>query len=116
MSEYEPVSTFGWSQRKTAIVGLVALLPPLVYVIGTWGHPGHGRPFMFSNLWGPDSSHSTVGLILIFTGMIFSSMLSAGLGIWLAQRAGSRRIGWFLFVVGLALLVISLMTRQPYSG
>lgn len=116
MNEYEAWSTARWSRKKAAIVGLVALIPPLVYVIGTWNHPGHGRPFMFSNLWGPDSSHSTVGLILIFTGMIFSPMMAAGLGVWLAQQKGSAGIGWFLFVVGLGLLVINLMTRQPYAG
>ena len=113
MNEYEPVSTARWSAKRAKVIGLIALLPPLVYAIGTWNHPGHGRPFMFSNLWGPESSHSTVGLLLLFSGMIFSPMLAAGLGIWLAQRSGPQKIGWLLFVAGLALLVLNLMTRQP---
>ena len=116
MNEFDALATRGWSVGKLKVVGLLALVLPTLYVVGIWNHPGHGPPYMFSNLWGPESSHTTVGLFLVFTGMIFSPMIAAGLGIWLMRRSGSAIFGWFLFVAGLGLLVINLLTRQPYAG
>jgi len=98
------------SERALTVAGFAALAPAALYALAS----EHGRPFMLSFLYGPDSNHSTVGLLLLTLGLIVSPLLALGV----AWRLGRRRrsLALALGVLALLLLAAGLTAQQPYSA
>jgi len=96
--------------RKNLKLGIVALVPPSFYAAVT----DHGPPFMMSSLFGPNSNHSVIGLVILFVALILCPLAAMGLGLelWRSRRQLS---GTLLILSGLVLLIASLTITQPYS-
>lgn len=101
-------------ERRTWTVTLLLLVPPLVYTVAGFSTTGFGQPFMLSYLYGPDSSHTTIGLLILLFAKAVCPVAAAVLGIALA-KGGSRVGGVVIIVVAVGLLMLNLATRQPYS-
>lgn len=44
------------------------------------------------------------------------ALVASGLGTRLARWPDTKKMGWFALLVGQAMLLINLMTRQPHAG
>ena len=101
---------------RPAALGFLALMPALAYAVGTAASTGYGPPFAIAYLYGPTSSHTTIGLALLFFGKILCPLAAAAIGVAGLRRGRSRAVAWTLIVAGVALLVLGLATRMPYAG
>jgi len=96
--------------RGLLVAGPLALLPPTAYALAS----EHGRPFMLGFLFGPDSNHSLVGLVLLAVCLVACPVFAFAAG-WRLRR-GRRRLALGLMLAALALLTAGLTTRQPYQA
>ncbi len=92
-------------------LGLLALVPPLLYLIITGLKTWLGMPSLFNMIIQPLET-SSLGVLVISISAIWCPLLSVTLGAVKSFQGKDRLVSSILFVAGTILTIANLATRQ----